>query len=314
MLTSHLPELESGYFGAISKEGTSDEVRVKTAKAVHAAMKSLFPGCTAIQDFPFVGLAKSAEFKELEVYLLLTLLYQSLPQFLPKSSIDFHGALHDRVTRYVEINNPTGRAVLYSYSLMQRSDFCVDQFEIVNGSGSSTPGASVTTINMPPRSTIRVPILFNSRFNRNVSDQITFRSKKIGINNVSILVFLLNGVVEKSVPKKTFKVEAPMYCTPPSVVEMDITNPFNSKGKFKISLLSVKSTPYTAQELQLPPSSGEEDVKATDEEENKKREIRNPTPFYLSADELVIGACETENISLKFVPFSVSGESKRELF
>lgn len=67
--------------------------------------------------------------------LLSSLLFQSLPQFLAKSTIEFKGNLHQKVTKLVEMANPGCKPILYVASLEGSDEFSLEE----------------TTVYLPPK-------------------------------------------------------------------------------------------------------------------------------------------------------------------
>jgi hypothetical protein len=242
LIASHIPEINTTYFSSFQNDSDNDEIRHRRAKCLHAVMMALFPNCTGATNFSFQNLLVGKDILELDVYFLVAFLYQALPQFVPKATIDFKGPLHDKVTRYIDISNTSSRSVGYQYYFASSADFSLDVADITaTPTNYSTPiSASSNAVSIPARSSLKIPISFTSRFARSVKDQVTFKSKKMGLNNNSVLVFLLTGAVERMTPKKTFRIEAPMYCTPPVKGELEITNPFSVPGRFRVTLSAIK--------------------------------------------------------------------------
>jgi hypothetical protein len=188
---------------------------------VVAALRDIFP-CKGVL-LPVSLIAKGESY--LEIPLLLHFLYQTLPSFISKTQIEFEGVLHDQIQRSVEILNPTSRAITYSAYLEGSPEFSIF-------------GESTFTVS--PRSQGKIIIQFLSTFERASEANLIVKTKKMGMNNTSILVFQLKGKVNGSLPVCSYTIDAPMYCFPSGITDVEVKNPFQIAGLFKISLRQAK--------------------------------------------------------------------------
>jgi hypothetical protein len=218
LLISHIPHLETSHFSYFSVSCSTAEQLQGNWRIINAVMSDIYAS-SAIQ-VP-VDQASAGE-SSLEILLLLLFLYQTLPHFIPKASIDFHGCLHDDVIKHIELTNPSNKSLTYIAKL----DGSVD-FQLVDPS----------PILLQPKSTAKIPIKFLSRFSRPSSARLTLFTKRMGLNNSSILIFDLKGSVEPPTPIKIYKVDAQLYASPPVTIDLEVTNPLPIKGKFKVCLL-----------------------------------------------------------------------------
>ncbi|KAJ3017572.1 UNVERIFIED_CONTAM: Cilia- and flagella-associated protein 47 [Siphonaria sp. JEL0065] len=191
-------------------------------KIVNGALKEVFKTSTFSLPVQQTIYAENP----LENLLLLLFLYQTLPQFISKGAIEFHGALHASVTQGVELSNPSSRTLTYTATLTGDNEFCL-------------PDGDVFTLN--GRGQTHVGVQFTSRFSRNASGQLKLASKRMSLNNASIIVFDLAATVDPPVPKKIHTMDAQIYCTPPTQIGVEVTNPFNSKAVFRVSLIQSRS-------------------------------------------------------------------------
>ncbi|KAJ3327773.1 Cilia- and flagella-associated protein 47 [Blyttiomyces sp. JEL0837] len=221
LLISHVPELEESHFAYFNLTCATDSDRETNAYMVKDAL-SLIYGSNCV-NFPVDCLIRGES--SLEVMLLLLFLYQTLPSFIPRAKIDFHGCLLEKVTRFIEIANPSNRPLSYVVKLEGSSEFAL---------------GDVTTINLPPKGHEKVPVQFFSRFSRPASGRLKLVTKKLGLNVSSILIFDLYGTVEPPAPIRSLKVDAYMYCTPPTIIDVEVFNPFAQGGKFRITMTQHK--------------------------------------------------------------------------
>ena len=202
---------------------TTEAQLLENAKTLQAALVELFPACAGLGFSPTHITARD---RPCEILLLLLFLYQNLPYYIPRGTIEFHGTLHQKDTRYIELSNSTPKTISYTAEIEGSPEFALEE-----------PTAA---IQVPPKSVIRVPIHFVGKFSRAVNGKLTLRSRKMGLNEGSVLAFALSATVEPAPPTKLMKVEAPMYAVPAAVVNADVVNPFPIKGTFKVELKQIK--------------------------------------------------------------------------
>ncbi|KAI9205277.1 uncharacterized protein BJ171DRAFT_615867 [Polychytrium aggregatum] len=217
LLVAHIPSLQQLYFSEFNRDPVEQEEILNNATMITAALCDLYPNCSGVN----IPLHRLLEPDYHEIYLLLLFLYQTLPSFIPKGTIEFRGQLHERVTHSIELFNPASRVLSYTYSIVG-----CPHFEITNEQALS----------LSPKSSTKIEISFKSRFSRNVEAQLILKSKKMGFNNASIVVFNLVGFVTGSNPKKAFRMECPIYALPPATTDIPITNPFPEKGHFFVRI------------------------------------------------------------------------------
>ena len=218
MLIAHLPSVEEDFKYFISPCVSVADLE-NNAKIINEAIMSVFESSKYT-----ISISKIVKGEAImDIMLLLVFLYQTLPSFIPKSNIEFHGGLHDQIIRHIEIFNPSNTTLHYSSKLEGSPEF-----ELLEQKDQKFA--------LSPKSQMKVPLQFLSRFSKPAYGRLSLYSKNMGLNNASILVFNLTGTVEPPVPRKIFKVDSPMYSSPPLVVELEISNPLPKKGNFKVTL------------------------------------------------------------------------------
>ena len=110
-------------------------------------------------------------------------LYQSLPHYVPKASIEFPAVLGDLVTKNIELSNPSKNPISYWVKLIGSSDFSIEQEQV-----RIEPGQSVA-----------FPVRFQSRISTLVKGKVIFTNKKEGNIQAAALVFeLVSNVYERN--------------------------------------------------------------------------------------------------------------------
>ena len=206
----------------------------------------------------------------INIITLMVFLYQTLPCFVPKAVIEFQGPLHSLISKSIEIANNSSRAITYSGSIIGSPEFTLSENMVTIG----------------PKSQAHVNINFKSRFLHQVNATLILKSKKIGLNLSSILIYNLSSLVEVSGPLKSFEIRAPMYSNPPSLLTIPVHNPFDDDGMFLVQLSQNKLS-----------RSGSSD--------HVQRDSFSPPSFQVNVSEIAVKAKETIDIQIRFIPFEL---------
>lgn len=175
--------------------------------------------------------------------MLTAFLFQGLPQFLGKSTIDFAGKLHQSSVRSLEVNNSSNKTITYNVVLDAPKEF-----SLLSAAGEPeykhSRSCSVTVVNenvlmarLAPKSTFQLPIHFTARFAHSSSGLLMLKSRTIALNNLSILLFEVQSKVEAPTAQKMFYLKSPIYAiSPPSKLTIDVENPFDCAGNFVLKM------------------------------------------------------------------------------
>ncbi|CAM9548186.1 unnamed protein product [Chrysoparadoxa australica] len=146
-----------------------------------------------------------------DMVLLALHLFQSLPQIVPKSDIEFKATLGEAASKTIELTNPSNRDVSYEVTLEGSSDFSVER----------------QRVSLEPRETVDFVVNFTPRFSAPVTARLTFwASPQAGVMpRASSIVFLLKSKVERVKPLAQMTHQS--VCYEESVVELTVANPFD---------------------------------------------------------------------------------------
>ncbi|XP_075769379.1 cilia- and flagella-associated protein 47 isoform X3 [Pelodiscus sinensis] len=159
--------------------------------------------------------------------MLCVYLYERLPQYLPKKTIEFTGALHATVVRQVRLKNPSLKPLVYSATIVGR-EFA--DFLLPKGN----------TVVIAPKSQININMEFTSRFLHPAEAVLLLVSKTVnGIGGTS-MTFSLKSKVTHIDPAGILKCKSPCYEL--KKVSLNVTSPFETDGIFRVIL--VESTTY----------------------------------------------------------------------
>ena len=219
LLMSHIPSLSETHFHTFNYQPSTYEQVQLNAKLIISAFEIIF-GSQFLSSNTSVNAVRLSEGNEINNLILVVFLYQTLPHCLPSASIDFVGGLHEKITQTIELSNPSNRTLVYFSEPFGQPEFTFPQSQIM----------------LTPKSSTSAQIVFESRFSRPISTLLQLKTKKIGLNNSSILVFSLNGRVDSVVPIKTIRTECALYCLPPNILNVNVRNPFIKPASFAIQL------------------------------------------------------------------------------
>ncbi|XP_062432984.1 cilia- and flagella-associated protein 47 [Rhea pennata] len=166
--------------------------------------------------------------------ILCVFLYERLPHYLPKKTIEFTGALHATVVKKVHLKNPSIKTLVYNATLVGRD---ADDFSLPEGS----------TVIVPPKKQASVSVEFISRFLHPAEAMLLLISKTVGGIGGATLTFSLKSKVQRIEPADILKCKSPCYEL--KKVTLNVTNPFRTDGVFRVILL--ESTSYLSQPEQV---------------------------------------------------------------
>lgn len=156
----------------------------------------------------------------LDLTLLLTFLYETLPSFSPKVVVEFQGLLHQDITKQIELVNGSNKSITYLVSIQGSADFAVNETEVT----------------LAPMSQHQLHIEFKSHFLKQCSAVLTLKSRKMGCNVSSIICYSLVSKIESNGPSEVFEVKAPIYSSPVVNLPIAVHNPFNKDAVFQITI------------------------------------------------------------------------------
>jgi hypothetical protein len=153
--------------------------------------------------------------------LFAAFLYNTLPQYVPKTTIKFKGKLLENITKTIELTNPTKYAIDYSV--------------IKDGRDSDDFILGDTKLHLEPKATASFQVSIRPRFARKVEARVMFLSGRGGTLSASTMVFGLETDVDPdSAVKVIDNLETPMY--EPLTHELLVENPFAQNGHFSVQI------------------------------------------------------------------------------
>lgn len=227
------------------------------------------------------------EGSELELMLLALSLFHVLPSYVPKATLEFDGRLNERISKQIELSNPSGRPLVY----------------LPNLAGSSAFSMASGEVRIDPRSSVLVPIDFFPRFSRPSEGSVRFACKREPGGAVgSTLVFNLKGAVESFKPSDSINVDARLYDLTP--VELMVANPFSNDGDFTICLKEDEDVSVVKAAPAKRGAKGKPTISSVDAVTSHA--VLPKTGFFCKRDKIKIRAGEKVPLLLSFLPLRLA--------
>ncbi|OQR96965.1 hypothetical protein ACHHYP_12938 [Achlya hypogyna] len=224
VLISHVPSLaaEAGPLHGFHRNPSTPEQVLENAAALRNALSQLgldyglVPELLCSLSFP-------------STVLLVLHLYQNVPQFLPKTTIEFRGVLGQTITKSIELKNPSKKTIVYDVFLEGQ----VREFSI-----------HAHTLTLEPEKSATFVVELKPKFTRTVSARLTFRSVRDGPSCAATMVFLLESNIYSRKPVRVYQFETTMYDR--KVEEIVVENQFPVNGIYRLSVLQQAPTRHDA--------------------------------------------------------------------
>lgn len=174
-----------------------------------------------------------------ELVVLLLHLYQTLPQFIPKATIQFSGSLGQLIEKSIELKNPSTRPLRYDV-------FLDDATAASSVGGTYAVLASVfniesSQVTLEPGKTTAFVVTCRPRFSKKATARLVFQAvrDRAGMSTSSpsgaTMVFLLESSIVSRQPVRVIQLEASTYER--KLEEIVIENQFPVNGCYKISMI-----------------------------------------------------------------------------
>lgn len=224
-----------------------------------------------------------------EMVLFCITLFQGLPHYIPKCTIEFPCVLGDKVTRHLELSNPSNKQVTYWVRLEGSSDFQLSNFE---------------DLVIAPFGTFNFPVIFQSRIFSTVTGRLRLTNRGgDGSAHAAALVFNLVSKVLSRRSEKVVEIESFLYEL--TVKEVDITNRFNKDAEFALQLV------YIPKEQPAAPLN----VSKANKKHIKVRPlVIFPNPFSIRVDKVKIKKGASASVSVLFHPFELDTQEANLIF
>uniref|UniRef100_UPI00398E85F1 cilia- and flagella-associated protein 47-like isoform X2 n=1 Tax=Pristiophorus japonicus TaxID=55135 RepID=UPI00398E85F1 len=166
--------------------------------------------------------------------MLCVYLYERLPSYLPKMTVEFTGDLHATIVKQVRLQNPITRRIVYFATIVGKE---ATDFSLPNGN----------KVTVPPRSHVDVSVEFTSRFLNPEKALLVFVSRMMKGVQATTTTFLLTSRINNINPTAIVKCESPCY--EQKQIQLNITNPLNGKGDFRVILMVSRNSLFETEDV-----------------------------------------------------------------
>ncbi|XP_041343867.1 cilia- and flagella-associated protein 47 [Pyrgilauda ruficollis] len=154
--------------------------------------------------------------------ILCVHLYDLLPHYLPKNTIEFSGALHATIVKQVHLKNPSNNTLSYTAVLVGRD---AHDFSLPKGNTVTIPSTRQGFVNVE----------FTIRFLHPAEAVLLLTSNKVDRIDGATMTFSLKSEVRSIEPLGMIRCRSPCYEV--KKFNLNVTNPFKNDGIFRVILL-----------------------------------------------------------------------------
>ncbi|KAJ8600753.1 hypothetical protein CTAYLR_003950 [Chrysophaeum taylorii] len=224
---------------------SADALRLANAKRAARALCALRTDLLADVDTATIpgggSLGEPAEVLALEgvrAMLFALHLYLTLPNFVPKTTIEYNATLGEPMCKMIELQNSAPREITYEVVMEGSTDF-----RARNSNNSEKQQQRLVVVEAKSSNGYGVELV--PRFSKPVEARLTFfpiPGNYPGLRTPS-MVFMLRSSVEQASPVQVVEVETTAY--EQRSISIDVENPFETGGIFAVSLNNVVVEEYT---------------------------------------------------------------------
>ncbi|XP_034533198.1 cilia- and flagella-associated protein 47-like isoform X2 [Notolabrus celidotus] len=233
-----------------------------------------------------------------QMLMLCVHLYERLPQYLPLHTITLSGGLHGTFSKQVRLKSPSSKPIKYQVLLLGEDAHLF-----------SLPGGSTVTI--PPKASTEVTVQYSCSFMEPKETALLLvSSPPVGLCSTT-LCFNVRTHVSHIKPTKTVKCRSPCYQL--KVIQVPLTNLFNTDAKFRVVLVESPFNPLEpekkrdslVQQASSKANGETSDTSCKEEMEGKPSDLNGEGSEFLSAVRSVyLKSGQEDTLNIHFLPFS----------
>ncbi|RDD38935.1 Cilia- and flagella-associated protein 47 [Trichoplax sp. H2] len=214
--------------------------------------------------------------------MLTTFLFDRLPHYQSKSTIEFQGALHSTILRQIRLQNPSTKPLHYSINIVGQDaqDFSVHS----------------NHIQIAPHKKVDLEVAFKSRFLRAAQASLVLVGRRLGSSQASTLVFKMNAVIDIIKPINTLSTESPCFEVKP--LTLTISNPFDKGALFRLML--IESCDQAGQSHHSRLMTDRVDTSPAELKSSKHEQLQ---AFWSNSKQIYLNPNESTTIEIEFLPF-----------
>lgn len=242
LVASHIPTLstEQSEYQCFRLEQASHKQRTVPVSQLQSNAQLLLQTLAAFGvDFGVDPDTFLLQMNAREMVVLLLHLHQTLPQFIPKATIEFRGVLGQPIEKSIELKNPSSRALRYQVFL----DGAGGGGSAESAGGSGMFAIESNSVVLEPGKTEAFVVTFHPRFSRKVTARLVFQSVRehtsLSSSSGATMVFILESNIVSRKPVRVIRIETNTY--EKKVEELVIENQFPAQAAYRISMTQHQS-------------------------------------------------------------------------
>ena len=191
-----------------------------------------------------------------EMMLFAVHLFQTLPHFVPKQTVEFTCLLDEKITKYIQLTNPSHKPIYYWARLQGHRDFAIE----------------TDYVKIEPKSQVQFPVTYRSNLSKVTNSVITFRNKRdAGVQAAALVFNLKSNVIGRESREKREVKGVKLYEL--GTIEVNIVNPFDTDVDFNIKIENIEIIPELS--LKKPKKKKRRNVgKKNEEAEENKNDVQ----------------------------------------
>ncbi|XP_029113625.1 cilia- and flagella-associated protein 47-like isoform X2 [Scleropages formosus] len=223
-LAAYCPFLIPARFRRMFSSGSSLEQNLHNGLIVCRALREL--------RLPFhIQAAEISDPNPVQLLMLCVLLYEKLPQYLPRQTVALSGRLDDTWTRELCVKNPSPKRLVYHASIVGQE---APHFSLPHGA----------TVCIPPHGHTKVLLQVHSSSLRPMEAVLLLTPRLSSHPQGATLSFTLRSRVTHSPPRGTVRCAAPCYEL--KRIQLRVLNPFAEDAEFRVLLVQSRENPLKA--------------------------------------------------------------------
>lgn len=155
----------------------------------------------------------------LNMVLLLTHLFKTLPFYIPRATIDFKCALHESITKEITFSSPVNKTIIYTVRLHAHKNFSITS----------------DTLKIDAKAPAAFPVTFYANTSLPATGKIIFQNLKNGKSIAGAVVFDLRAEVVSRFSMRTFNITT-VNLYELGCFDVQVENPFDKDVDFKITV------------------------------------------------------------------------------
>lgn len=224
--------------------------------------------------------------------LFCTYLFQILPQYIPKNTLEFVGNLSQTITKKVKLSNPSGKAVHYIAA-------------IVGGDAENFSLPEGNSVTIQPNRSVHLPIVFYNKFLRSNYTTLILAGRHFGTGVGENMSFSLKTETANLIPQNVQTAET--HCYELLSIPLEVVNPFGTSGEFALSFIEGIPS-QNNKKKNLSRKASRHSIKRLGKDVNSdpsSAHIFIVKSFHCRQQKVYLEASKKQTVDISFLPFAI---------